>query len=315
MTVAFLFPGQGAQREGFLHHLPRHAAVTGTIEEASDVLGRDVGALDDVEALRSTALVQQALLVAGVATARALRAEQVAPVVVAGMSIGAFGAAVDCGTLSFADALRIVHLRGELMEDEFPKGYGLAALEGLDEGRVDSIVQQVRTGDLPAYISNINSPKQIVVAGSDEALAAVIAEAQRRGASRSERLAVTVPSHSPLMQSVADRLRQAMTTCLLRPPSVPYMSDRGGRALYDAEEVREDLAVSVARPVRWYDALEVMRELGATIFMEMPPGNVSTHLVANNLPEVKAVALAEQGLRYATVIAQQASDGRGAGAP
>jgi malonate decarboxylase epsilon subunit len=309
MTVAFLFPGQGAQKEGLLHHLPRHAEVTATIEEASDVLGREIGGLDDVAAFRSTALVQQALLIAGVATARALRAEQVAPAVVAGMSIGVFGAAVDCGTLSFADSLRLVQLRGELMEAGFPRGYGLAALEGLDEIQVEGIVQEIRTRELPVYLSNINSPRQIVVAGSDDALDAVIAEAQRQGAPRAERLAVNVPSHSPLMQPVADRLRQAMTSCRLRPPSVPYMSDRGGRALYDAEEVREDLAVSVARPVRWYDALEVMRELGATVFIEMPPGHVSTHLVAKHFSEVKAVSLAEQGLRYATVIAKQESDG------
>ncbi len=145
MMVAFLFPGQGAQVEGLLHQLPEHPEVMRTIEEASEALGLDIDALDSAEALRSTAVVQQALLIAGVATARALMAEHVQPAAVAGMSIGAFGAAAACGTLSFADALPLVRLRGEMMQAAFPGGYGLAAIEGLDEAHLEVIVDQVGT--------------------------------------------------------------------------------------------------------------------------------------------------------------------------
>src|SRR5262249_36787137 len=160
---AFLFPGQGAQGEGLLHQLPQHAEVTRTIAEASAVLGLDLGALDNAQAQHSTAAVQLGLLVAGVATARALTAEQALPGAVAGMSVGAFGAAVACGTLSFADALQLVRLRGELMQAAFPGGYGLAALVGLDEGGVEGLVERVRTVERPVYVSNINAPRQIVV--------------------------------------------------------------------------------------------------------------------------------------------------------
>jgi malonate decarboxylase epsilon subunit len=302
-TVAFLFPGQGAQSEGLLHHLPQHAAVTQTIEEANDILGLDIRALDNAEALHSTAAVQPALLIAGVATARALMAEHVHPAAVAGMSVGAFGAAVACGTLSFGDALPLVRLRGELMERAFPTGFGLAAIEGLNEVQVARIVERTRTAVLPVYVSNINAPRQIVVAGSDAALAAVTAQARQQGARHAERLAVSVPSHCPLLQPVADRLAQAMTRLTLRPPSMPYVSNRGGRALYNAEDIRRDLAASVANPVRWYDALEVLRELGTKVFIEMAPGHVSTHLVAELLPGVRAVSIADQGLRDATVVA------------
>ena len=100
MTAAFLFPGQGSQSPGLLHHLPEHSEVTRTILEASGILGLDLASIDNAEALRSTAAVQTALLIAGVATARALMAEQIHAAAVAGMSIGAFGAAVACGTLS-----------------------------------------------------------------------------------------------------------------------------------------------------------------------------------------------------------------------
>jgi malonate decarboxylase epsilon subunit len=303
MTVAFLFPGQGAQGEGLLRHLPQHPEVTRTLQEASAVLGLDVGTLDGAEALRSTAAVQPALLIAGVAAARALAAEGVRPAAVAGMSVGAFGAAVACGTLSFADAVPLVRRRGELMQAAFPGGYGLAALEGLDEIRVEALVEQARAAGLAVYTSNLNAPRQVVVAGSEAGLAAVTAQALRQGARRAERLAVGVPSHCPLLQPVADRLGEELARLPLRPPRVPYVSNRGGRPLQDAEAVRHDLATSVAHPVRWYDALEVLGELGATLFLEMPPGHVSSHLVRELFPGVRGVSIADQGLRHAAVLA------------
>ena len=258
---------------------------------------------DSSEALHSTAAVQPALLIAGVATARALIAEHVHPAAVAGMSIDAWGAAVICGTLSFADAVRLVRLRGDLMQEAFPSGYGLAAIEGLDEVHVEGIMERIRTADLPVYVSNVNAPRQIVVAGSDRALDAAIAEARQQGARRALRLGVSVPSHCPLLEPVAGRLQQLMAGLAVLPPSIPYVSNRGGRPLYDALAIRHDLATGVAHPVRWYDTLEVMRELGANVFIEMAPGHVSTHLVAELIPDVKAVSIADRGLHYATVLA------------
>jgi malonate decarboxylase epsilon subunit len=303
MTVAFLFPGQGAQSEGLLHHLPQHAEVTRTIAEAGAVLGLDLGALDMAQALHSTVVIQLELLVAGVATARALVADGTIPSAVTGMSVGAFGAAVTCGTLAFADALRLVRLRGELMQAAFPSGYGLAAILGIDEVAVQRLVEQVRAQERPVYVANINAPRQIVVAGGDAALSALITLALQHGAQRADRLAVSVPSHCPLLQPVADRLVREMAPLPLRPPAMPYGSNRGGRALYDADSIREDLATNVAHPVRWYDSLEVICELGATLFLEMPPGHVSTQLAAQLLSGVHAVSIAERGLRYAGIVA------------
>jgi malonate decarboxylase epsilon subunit len=310
MTTVFIFPGMGVQHEGLLHHLPQHVEVTRTIEEASDILGPDVSAMDNAEVLHSTAMIQPALLIAGVATARALMAEKVYPEAVAGMSIGAFGAAVVCGTLSFADALQIVRLRGKMMQEAFPSGYGLAAIEGLDEASLDEIIKQIGTAEFPVYLSNINSPRQLVIAGSNAALDAVTTRARQKGARRVKRLEINVPSHCPLLQPVADRLTQLMAGLDLRSPSIPYMSNRGGRAVYDSESIRQDLATGVAHPVRWWDALEVVHELGADFFLEMPPGHVSTSLVAQLFPNEKAIAIADQGLRYATALAGALNSGR-----
>jgi malonate decarboxylase epsilon subunit len=303
VTVAFLFPGQGVQSEGMLHRLPQHAEVTRTLAEASEILGLDLDALDNGKTQHSSAAGQLGLLVAGVATARALMAEQVLPAAVAGMSVGAFGAAVSCGTLLFADALRLVRLRGELMEGAFPNGYGIAAILGLDESRVEGLLERIRTAERPVFISNINSPLQIVVAGSEAALSAVTTLAMQNGACRVDRLAISVPSHCPLLQPVADRLTQAMSLLPLRPPAMPYVSNRGGRTLRDADAIRKDLATNVAHPVRWYDTLVVLRELGVTRFLEMAPGHVSTQLVAQLLPDVRAVSIADRGLRFAAVVA------------
>jgi malonate decarboxylase epsilon subunit len=303
MTVAFLFPGQGAQSVGLLHQLPQHVEVTRTIAEGCATLGLDLAAFDTAQALHSTVAVQLELLVAGVATARALAAEGAVPSAIAGMSVGAFGAAVTCGTLAFADALRLVRLRAELMQAAFPSGYGLAPILGLDEVAVQRLVEQVRTPARPVYISNINAPRQIVVAGSDAALSTLSTLALQHGARRVERLAVSVPSHGPLLQPVADRLVREMASLPLRPPAMPYVSNRSGRPLYDADLIREDLGTNVAHPVRWYDALEVLRELGSTLFLEMAPGHVSTQLVAQLLSGVQAVSIAERGLRYAAVVA------------
>jgi len=131
MSVLFTFPGQGAQKPGMLHTLPAHPETARTLAEASAALGRDVLALDSADALRSTVAVQLSLLVAGVAMARVLAAHGAVPRMVAGLSIGAWPAAVVAGVLEFADAVRLVELRARLMEDAYPSGYGMTAIGGL----------------------------------------------------------------------------------------------------------------------------------------------------------------------------------------
>ena len=303
MSVAFLFPGQGAQSEGMLQRLPQHAEITRTLTEASKVLDLEVNMLDNSLSLQSTDTVQLALLIAGVATARALLAEEVVPAAVAGMSVGAFSAAVVCETLSFDDALRLVRLRGKLMQTAFPDDYGLAALVGLNELQVESLLKQIQTDQCPIYVSNVNAPQQIVVAGSDVALSSLANLATQQGSCQVHRLAISVPSHCPLLQPVADRLVQEMAKLPLRQPTIPYISNRGGRVLQNADAIRDDLATNVAHPVRWYDTLAVLQELGTILFLEMPPGHVSTQLVTQFFPNIHTVAISDQGLHYATVVA------------
>jgi malonate decarboxylase epsilon subunit len=290
-VIAFLFPGQGAQTPNFLHELggaKPHPAIGRTLEEARDVLDTDVLGLDSEQALGSTVAVQIALVVAGVGTARALSAEGVEPDAVAGLSVGAYGAAVACESIAFDDALRLVRLRAELMEQACPAGYGMLAVLGLSERE---IVLAIQESAAPAYIANLNAPRQIVVSGSDEALARVAGAALARGARKAERLAVSVPSHCTLLDDAARRLVKAAREVDIRTPRVPYAGNRGARVLRTAEAIREDLATNLAHPVRWHESTVALGELGTRLFVEMPPGRTLTQLAVEALPEVAAMAV------------------------
>lgn len=305
MSIAYLFPGQGAQTPGFLHRLPEHPAVSATLDEAAAVLGMEVMSLDDAGALASTVAVQLSVLIAGVAVLRALAYEGLTVDAAAGLSVGAFGAAVACDVLSFADALPLVKLRGECMQQAYSRGYGMAAITGLDEQRVAAIVERVGGAGAQLYIANINAPTQIVISGEDRALDAAIETARQTGAQRAERLAVSVPSHCPLLNGVARRLAAAMTAIDMHDPQRPYVSNRGARVVRDVQGVREDLVLSLANAVRWHDSVNVLYELGVRLFIEPPPGQVLGRLARQAFTEARAAAVEDLQLDSILLLAQR----------
>ncbi len=305
MSVAFLFPGQGSQRPGMLHDLPDHPAASDMISQATEVLGRDVLDLDTPEALGSTAAVQLALLVVGATAARMLVEEGGEPDFVAGHSVGAFSAAVAAGALAYPEALRLVDLRARAMQEAYPDGYGMGVVVGLDERTVSCLAAESATPEAPVHATNVNAPLQVSVAGADEALERVLDLAREHGAWRARRLAVPTPSHTPLMAPVATELEGALAEVSMNAPTVPYLSNVGGRALRDPEEIRVDLARSVERPVRWHDATTLLFELGVRLFVELPPGRVLTDLAAAAFPEARVIAVADAGIgSAATLIAR-----------
>lgn len=306
MKIAFLFPGQGAQTPGFLHRLPAHAAVQATLQEASAVLGRDALELDTEVALRSTVAVQLAGLVAGVAVARALQADGVQADAVAGLSSGAYTAAVVCGVLTLAQALPLLQLRAQLMEQAYPRGYGLLALVGLTESRVRTLVDALHSPAQPLYIANLNAATQIVLAGSDQALEAAQAAARQAGARTAHRMAVSVPSHCALMDGVATALTTEMAKLALQDARIPYIGNVRGRALKTGADIGADLASNVANAVRWQDATTVLYELGIRTYFEMPPGTVLTGLARDSLADVVARSLEDTPLATAVYLAQRA---------
>jgi len=278
MSVLFTFPGQGAQKAGMLHTLPDHPETVRTLREASTALGRDVATLDGEAALRSTVAVQLCLLVAGVAMARVLAAHGAAPRMVAGLSIGAWPAAVTAGVIDFPDAVGMVELRARLMEDAYPAGYGMTAVTGLTARQLAPLLARVHSDATPVHLANLNAERQLVVSGAETALSALSELALAHGALRAERLAVPVPSHCALLAEQARTLLDAMAPLAVRRPAVTYISSSLGRALFDGERIKADLAGNMACPVLWADTLRHAWERGARLALEMPSGAVLTRL-------------------------------------
>ena len=293
MTVAFLFPGKGAQRSGMLHQLPHHEVVENTLAEVTSALGDDITKFDTSEALQSTVATQLSLLAAGVATARYLQAQGIDPAVVLGMSVGAFAAAVTAGVISLHDAVLLVKERAERMQVLFPKDYGMSAIVGLSESQVQQIAETVYSDKAPVFVTNINAAKQIVTAGARAGLSQLIERAQAMGAQRAELLNVSVPSHCRLLEPVASALRERLQAISVSRPNCTYISDVQARATYTAKGVQSDLANNIAHGVRWSDATEVAVELGCDLFLEMQPGHALTDLFHQAHPGIEAVAVTD----------------------
>ncbi|KAB5625541.1 malonate decarboxylase subunit epsilon [Pseudomonas putida] len=273
MSSLFAFPGQGAQQVGMLHCLPEGSSDL--LEAASEALGEQVLTLDSAEALRHTRAVQLCLLLTGVAWARWLMRRSPAPEYVAGLSIGAYAAAVTADALALEDAVRLVSLRGELMQQAYPTGYGMTALSGLDLPSVERLLEAVG-GEV--YLANLNSDNQIVIAGSDSAMTAVAARARSLGQGVARRLAVSVPSHCPLLAAPAATLAAAFCEVQLRRPRITYLSGSTARPIFDPARLRDDLAGNMARIVDWRATLRGAWERGVRLHLELPPGSVLTGL-------------------------------------
>jgi malonate decarboxylase epsilon subunit len=305
MKLAFLFPGQGSQKISMLHSLPDHSAVGEVLQEASEVIGEKINNLDTAEALTSTVSVQLSLLIASVAVSKAFEAEGVRPDFVAGHSVGAFGAAVTCGAMDFADALKVVKLRGVLMEEAFPSGYGMGVISGLDAKSVNDMVEAIFSEENPVYSSNVNAADQITISGSIPGINMVLDQASHGGARKAELLNVSVPSHCPLLNSVADSLYDELAHVKIRSPVVPYASNRKARLIRNSEQIREDLAFNVSHPVRWYEVSSLLCEYGTRLLIEMPSGNVLTNLNKKTLPGARSVSVDENGFENCFFLAKR----------
>ncbi|SFU17091.1 malonate decarboxylase epsilon subunit [Kosakonia arachidis] len=295
MKIVFTFPGQGTQRPGMLQGLP------GTeLAQAREVLGAEVDSLDTPQALEHTRAVQLALLISGVAWARELQRRGMTVDITCGLSIGAFPAAVVAGALDFHDALQLVALRGDLMEQAWPHGYGLTAIMGLTLPVVETLLE-----GSGAYIANLNAETQIVIAGSDDAMARVAQRALAKGASKAQRLAVSVPSHCELLAEPAEKLAQAFTHVTLNRPQCAYLSGSTGRVLWQPEKIADDLARNMARTVRWQEAMVAANERDGRLAIEMPPGGILTCLTRQAAWNGECISLERSGVDVALHLAKR----------
>ncbi|AWI04235.1 malonate decarboxylase subunit epsilon [Clostridium drakei] len=308
MSVAFLFPGQGSQQENMLHELPRHPMVTKTIEEASLVLGKDVLLLDSKESLLSTVSVQLCLLISGVAIARVLKSEGAVPNIVAGHSVGSFAAAVVSGALDFKDALSLVKLRGKLMENSYPNGYGMGVILGLDEMHVSLLLDKVNKANSPVFIANLNAQDQITIAGSISAIEGVFKLALSMGAHKTKILKVSVPSHCKLLKDVSNEIEAKMISIKLKSPKILFVGNCRARVLRKSEEIGQDLSIGVANPVRWHDATTLMFERGARLFVELGSGETLTNMAKKAFPDARCISALSSGIESTCILIKRESE-------
>jgi malonate decarboxylase epsilon subunit len=297
--VAFLYPGQGSQEPGMIRALPNTQAAQDAIAEAESTLG-GIDDLDTADALQSTTNSQLALLICGVAAARTLSdTYDVEAGFVAGHSVGAFAAAVTAGVLTFPEALTAVRLRGDLMSEACATGrWGMAAVIGLQPRAVRALLATVDADDDHLWIANFNSVDQVVIAGTTAALDEARQAAQRAGAREFQTLDVSVASHGPVQRGTAQALATRLSGIPTRTQTAAYFSNAGARRIRnDAPAVLDDLAESVAQPVRWYDIGRALPEYGVTAAVQMPPGHVLSHLMRAAAPSIRAFNAADDGYR------------------
>lgn len=282
MSFGFVFPGQGSQSTGMLGDLAAESSVRKTFEEASSVLGYDLGQLvasGPEERLNTTEYTQPALLVAGVATFRLWRERGGEdPQVVSGHSLGEFTALVCAGAFDFAAAVDLVRHRGQLMQQAVPAGSGaMAAILGLEDAQVAQACEEASAAGVVEAV-NFNAPGQVVIAGETGAVQKAIEAAKALGAKRALALPVSVPSHSSLMRSAAERFGEKLAGVDVKAPQIAYISAVDAQRHTNAQDIRELLLKQLASPVRWVDTVRALGATGIAQLIECGPGKVLTGL-------------------------------------
>lgn len=301
MKFAFVFPGQGSQSLGMMAAYGDSPVIRATFDEASRALGRDLWQLvaeGPAEALAQTVNTQPLMLTAGIAVWRLWQEMGAAgagggpqPAMLAGHSLGEYSALVASGVLEFADAVPLVELRAQAMQEAVPAGTGaMAAILGMDAGTVQSICTEVEkelaNEGQAVQAVNFNSPEQTVIAGHAAAVQRAADACKARGAKRAVMLPVSAPFHSSLMQPAAEKLKARLATVAVARPRIPVLNNVDVVCAEDPDAIRAALVRQAAAPVRWVETMRAMQAAGITHVFECGPGKVLAGLVkrcADNL--------------------------------
>jgi [acyl-carrier-protein] S-malonyltransferase len=305
--AAFVFPGQGSQFVGMGRRLhAESSAARRVFEEADDQLGfplSNICFLGPNEQLDDTINTQPAILTVSLAALEALRERwrtlggSIAPVCVAGHSLGEYTAMVAAGVLDFGDALRLVRERGRLMKEagEARPG-GMAAVIGLDGDELIVVCEDASADGGIVVVANDNCPGQTVISGELAALERAMSLAVKAGARKVVRLGVSIASHSPLMERAGSQLGELATRVHFETPEIPVVSNITGRFVTSVDEIRRNVGQHVVRPVMWTGSVREMVDNGAVSFLEIGPGGVLSGLIRRIKREVRTFTMADLGL-------------------
>jgi [acyl-carrier-protein] S-malonyltransferase len=279
MTLAFVFPGQGSQSIGMLDQLAtEYPLVQETFSEASEVLGYDMWKLvssGPEAALNQTERTQPAMLAAGIAVWRVWQSlTNIQPDYLAGHSLGEYTALVASGALSFSNAIKLVELRGQYMQQAVPEGQGaMAAILGLDDNAVKMVCQQAAGNEIVEAV-NFNSPGQVVIAGNIAAVIKATELAKEQGAKRALLLPVSVPSHCALMIPAAEKLSETLADIPIHQTRIPVIHNVSVKQAQDVASLRMSLAQQLHNPVRWVETVQWFSNQGVDKLVECGPGKV-----------------------------------------
>lgn len=293
---AMVFPGQGSQSLGMLADLAaQFPIVEETFSEASSVLGYDLWQLvqqGPAEELNKTWQTQPALLTASVAIWRVWQHQGgKLPTMMAGHSLGEYSALVCAGVLDFKQAVRLVELRGKLMQEAVPEGTGaMYAIIGLDNESIAKACEESALGQVVSPV-NFNSPGQVVIAGNKEAVERAGAACKALGAKRALPLPVSVPSHCALMKPAADKLAVALEEIEFQAPLFPLVNNVDVKTEVSPEAIRSALVRQLYNPVRWAESVEFMAAEGIELLLEVGPGKVLAGLTKRIVDTLAAAAV------------------------
>ncbi|MGV7116149.1 ACP S-malonyltransferase [Paenibacillus kyungheensis] len=282
--IAFVFPGQGAQKVGMakdVHDaLPQAAQLFKTADQTLGFSISELAFEGPEEQLKQTANTQPALLTASIALLEALKSKNITPDYVAGHSLGEYSALVAANALDFEEAVAIVRARGQFMEQAVPSGQGaMAAVLGAEREPLAALCAEISATGHAVELANVNCPGQIVVSGSVEGVNAVSARVKEIGGKRAIMLEVSGPFHSSLMKSAADQLSERLQSVSFRDATVPVVANVTATTVTTASDIQALLVEQVYSPVLWEDSVRFLINEGVDTFIEIGPGNVLTGLI------------------------------------
>ncbi|MFD1259991.1 ACP S-malonyltransferase [Entomomonas asaccharolytica] len=310
VVSAFVFPGQGSQAIGMLADIAKeHTIIQDTFKEASDALGYDLWQLiqeGPKDKLDQTDKTQPAILTASVALWRLWQKQSnIIPSYVAGHSLGEYSALVAAESLPFVEAVKLVELRGQLMQKAVPAGQGaMAAILGLSDDDVIAACNEAAQGQVVSAV-NFNAPGQVVIAGNMEAVNRAIELCKAKGAKRALPLPVSVPSHCDLMRPAAEEFAAALTAASWKNPNIAIVQNVTADVSRDLQTLKENLLAQLYSPVRWVESVQVLAKLGVTALVECGPGKVLSGLNKRCVKELDTYALETTDAFNATLNALQ----------